>query len=54
MSNQVTAIDFESQELIGKIHFKHPIFRLQLLGGRGYLVVSFLHRVLVYDVHTLR
>ena len=52
MSNQVTAIDFDSQELIGKILFKHEILRIEI--KHTYLIVAFLSKIIVCDVYTLK
>jgi hypothetical protein len=52
MSNQVTAIDFDSQELIGKIHFKYPILQLDI--RQSYLIVTFIGKIIVCDVFTLK
>jgi hypothetical protein len=48
----VTALDYDSQELIGKISFKHEIHWIDIRGT--YLLVSFLSKIIVCDVYSLR
>lgn len=46
------ALDYDSQELIGKLHFKHEIIRMEIKGP--YLFISFLHKIIVCDVFKLK
>ncbi|CDW90157.1 UNKNOWN [Stylonychia lemnae] len=52
VNNQITAIDFDSQELIGKIQFKHEISKMEIKSQ--FLIVAFVHKIIVCDVYTLK
>ena len=45
-------MDYDSQELIGKLHFKHEIIRMEIKGT--YLFISFMHKIIVCDVFKLK
>lgn len=46
------ALDYDSQELIGKLHFKHEIIKMEIKGP--YLFISFMHKIIVCDVFKLK
>lgn len=46
------ALDYDSQELIGKLHFKHEIIKMEIKGA--YIFISFLHKIIVCDVFKLK
>ena len=49
---QVTALDFDTQELIGKIQFKHEILQIEI--KLQYLIVAFMNKIIVCDVYSLK
>lgn len=48
----MTAIDYDSQELIGKIQFKHEVLQIEIKGT--YLIVAFLQKIIICDVYSLK
>jgi hypothetical protein len=48
----VTALDFDTQELIGKIQFKHEILQIEI--KLQYLLVAFMNKIIVCDVYSLK